>query len=218
MRMHSHTSLIVQNTNPFLAKIKIHIHVGGDDEQAACAEIVNQVSVPGYAFLIQVGGWFVEQEQGGVGTDGEGELQALLHAGGEFADGLIAGFGEAEQFQHILGAHFMEQGLKAQVELHGFPEGELFDEFDVGGGVGQVAVHIRVVQSFVLIGIKNFAFGWRQVAGEYFEQSRFSRAVGAGDGVSFARLKLKADAAEYPLHAVALADLVQFNLHLHWCR
>jgi len=169
----------IQNREVVLAKSVILLNIGSDDDEAVVAKAGDEIAVPVHALAVEVGGGFVEEEDGGIGTDGEEEFEALFHAGRKVADSLMVGFGKGEQVEEVGGGEVLLKRLEFLMKPDGFEEGEFFDEFDVWGAKTNEPIDVVGVNAVGLVLEGEGAFGGGEVSGKNFEEGGFSGAVGA---------------------------------------
>ncbi len=90
--------------------------VGAYNDQAVFFVLGDVLLVPGNAFLVEVGGGFVEQQEGGFGVDSQPQLQALLHAGRKVFHELMTRLYKAHPLGELFLGELPAQGLKTGME------------------------------------------------------------------------------------------------------
>ncbi len=151
--------------------------VGRYDDEAVAAIFADQLLIQRDAGGVEVSAGLVEQEGANVGEDGQGQSCALLHAGREVADLLIPGTVEPNNTGDFAGLETGEERFKFEMELKAFPQGQLFDHFQVGGYNGAVAEELVLREQLIVEEVFQLAFTVMVMAADDLQQGTFAGAI-----------------------------------------
>jgi hypothetical protein len=196
-----------------VAECKVGRVVGGDDRQLALGKPLEQFVEPIDGLEVQIGGRFVEQQQGRIGTDGGGQFYPLLHARRKKTQVLLAGLGQLQQVEHGFAVEAGQQRLETDMEVQRLFERELLDEFDIRRGIRNLPINGIGFERSTAVRKGDFALGKRRMPRKHPHQGGLARTVGANDGRGRARPKLVAQAPEYPIETEAFACFIQRYFH-----
>lgn len=172
-----------------VAAFEVEHAVGDDDDRAAVVrEVAQHVHHRAVHAGVEAGGGLVQEEQGRLGEQFQGDGDAFALAAGEAVDGQVGALFEAEFTDHLVdpGLAFGLGGVLREAQFggvgEGAPDGELGvqdvvlrDEADTAAQLGVVAVEVApVVQDGAPVGGAQ--------AGQCAEQGGFAGSAGAHDG------------------------------------
>lgn len=125
--------------------------VGTDNNNAVIPVPGYQVAVPFYSGQVEVGCRLIEQQQRRVAEDGQGQFDALLHAGGEIPDRFVPVLRQGSCLYHGFSIHAINELPETVMEGHHLLQGELFENFQVRPRHGDIAEDLVDLQFLVVI-------------------------------------------------------------------
>ncbi len=151
--------------------------VGRYDDEAVAAIFADQLLVQRDTGSVEVSAGLVEQKGVDVGEDGECQSCPLLHTGREVAYLLIPGSVEPYNTGYLAGLEAGEERFKFEMELKAFPQGQLFDHFQVGGYDGAVAEELVLREQLIIEEVFQLAFTVMVMTADDLQQGAFTGAV-----------------------------------------
>lgn len=112
--------------------------VGAYNNKAVAAIIVDKLLVYGDACGIKIGAGFVEQENGNIRENGQGQLDALFHPGRKVTELFVGGSFQSNQLHSHSGRNAWQEIFELLMELDDFCKGELFNEFKIWSSNGAI--------------------------------------------------------------------------------
>ncbi len=194
-----------------VAEVETEHAVGDhDDGSAVVGEAAQHLHDGAVHAGVESAGGFVEEQQGRLGEQFEGDADALALAAGEAGDDLVAAGCEAEFVDHLgdAGGAFGGRGVIGEAQFggvgEGLPDGQLGvqdvvlrNQSDALAQFGVVAVQVAAVVA------DGSAVGGAQ-PGERVEQGGFAGAAGSGDGEQALLADREGDVVEQGAVAVDL--------------
>lgn len=183
-----------------------------DDRTAVVGEVAQHVHHRAVHAGVEAGGGLVQEEQGGLGEQFQGDGDAFALSAGEAVDGLVGALFEAEFTDHLVdpGLAFGLGGVLWEAQFggvgEGAPDGELGvqdvvlgDESDAAAQFGVVAVEVApVVEDGAPVGGAQ--------AGQCAEQGGLAGSAGAHDGEQAFHADREGDPVEEGLAPVVDGD------------
>ena len=108
------------------------------NNKAVAPIIIDELLVYGDTSGIKIGAGFIEQENGNIRENGQGQFDALFHPGGKVAELFIGGFFQSDQLHRHRGRNAWQKAFELLMEPDDFCKGELFNELKIWSSNGAI--------------------------------------------------------------------------------
>jgi hypothetical protein len=157
--------------------------VGAEDDDHVLADLAEQVEEAVALGRVEAGGGLVDDDEAGAAEQGDGDAEALLHAAGEAADGLLADRGEVGLLEQggDLGAALAADGdaLQDREVLEDGLGGEVGVEAELLREVAELAAELGLLFEHVDVAEADAAAVGVLQGGDRAHERRLAGAVGA---------------------------------------